>query len=93
MPRLDVHPTPGRRRLGYVVNVQAELLDHLASRVVVPLLPEAAAAKAISELDPVFEIEGGPRSGDTGDCEYPIARTEAGSGVACAGTRRDYAGA
>jgi len=58
MPRLDVHPMPGRRSLGYVVNVQADLLDHLASRVVVPLLLEASAPKPISELNPVFEIKG-----------------------------------
>jgi toxin CcdB len=59
MPRLDVHPMPGLRSQGYVVNVQADLLDHLASRVVVPLLPEAGAPKAISELNPVFDIQGG----------------------------------
>ncbi|HEY0265439.1 MAG TPA: CcdB family protein, partial [Rhizomicrobium sp.] len=57
MARLDVHPMPGRGA-GYVLDVQAELLSHLATRVVVPLLPEAAAPRPISELNPVFEIDG-----------------------------------
>lgn len=58
MARLDVHPMPGKGREGYVVDVQAELLSHLATRTVVPLLPEAAAPRPISELNPVFEILG-----------------------------------
>lgn len=58
MARLDVHPMPGKGREGYVVDVQADLLSHLATRTVVPLLPEEAAPKPISELNPVFEIGG-----------------------------------
>lgn len=57
MARLDVHPMPGEGE-GYVVDVQAELLGHLSTRVVVPLLPEEKAARPISELNPIFEIEG-----------------------------------
>lgn len=56
MARLDVHPMPGLGRAGYVLDVQADLLSHLATRVVVPLLPEGSAPKPISELNPVFEI-------------------------------------
>ncbi len=56
MPRLDVHPMP-RKGEGYVVDVQADLLYHLATRTVVPLLPEATAPKPISELNPIFEIQ------------------------------------
>ena len=59
MPRLDVYPTPGRGG-GYVVDVQASLLDSLATRAVIPLLPEAAAPPALRDLNPVFEIEGAP---------------------------------
>ncbi|WP_428375343.1 CcdB family protein [Lichenicoccus sp.] len=58
MARLDIHPMPGGGA-GYVVNVQADLLTHLSTRVVVPLLPEATSSSPISELNPVFEIEGG----------------------------------
>ena len=58
MARLDVHPMPGANRAGYVVDVQAELLSHLATRTVVPLLPERAAPPPITDLNPVFEIGG-----------------------------------
>jgi toxin CcdB len=58
MAGLDVHPTPGQGRTGYVVDVQARLLDHLATRAVVPLVPQAGAPAPIRELNPVFEIEG-----------------------------------
>lgn len=58
MARLDVHPMPGRALAGDVLNVQADLLAQLATRIVVPLLPEDAAPKPISELNPIFEIGG-----------------------------------
>jgi len=51
MARLDVHPMPGAAPVSYVLNVQADLLSHLATRTVVPLKP-------ISDLNPIFEIEG-----------------------------------
>ncbi len=57
MAHLDVHPMPGGSE-GYVLDVQAELLSHLATHVVVPLLPEAAAPRPISELNPVLEVAG-----------------------------------
>ena len=58
MPRLDVYPMPGKGRDGYVVDVQADLLSHLATRIVVPLLSEDTAPRPITELNPVFEILG-----------------------------------
>src|ERR1700683_4126284 len=57
MARLDVYPTPGRRSAGYVVDVQSDLLSDLASRVVVPLLPETET-RAASRLNPTFDIDG-----------------------------------
>lgn len=45
MARLDVYSLPGERRAGYIVDVQADLLSHLATRVVVPLLLEKEAPK------------------------------------------------
>jgi len=63
MARLDVHPMPGDAREdevrdGYVVDMQAGLLSHLATRTVLPLLLERTAPKPISELNPVFDIDG-----------------------------------
>jgi toxin CcdB len=57
MARHDVHPMPGKGE-GYVVDVQADLLAHLVTRTVVPLLPEDVAPKPIHELNPVFDIHG-----------------------------------
>ena len=57
MARFDVHQMPGRG-VGYVLDVQADLLSELATRVVVPLLPEDAAPKPLSDLNPAFEIDG-----------------------------------
>jgi toxin CcdB len=58
MPRFDVYPMPGRGGRGYILDVQAELLDHLGTRVVVPLLPKDAAPPPIEELNPIFDIDG-----------------------------------
>lgn len=60
MARLDVHPMPGKGGHGYVLDVQAALLDHLATRAVVPLVPLAGAPTPIKELNPVFDIDGEP---------------------------------
>jgi toxin CcdB len=37
MPRLDVHAMPAGRKAGYLLDVQADLLSGLSTRVVVPL--------------------------------------------------------
>ena len=61
MARLDVYPMPGRSAgRGYVVDVQARLLDHLATRAVVPLLPQTAGPPPIRDLNPMFDIDGVP---------------------------------
>ncbi len=57
MARHDVHPMPGKGD-GYVIDVQADLLAQLATRTVVPLLPEDGAPTPINDLNPVFEIRG-----------------------------------
>ncbi len=54
MARLDVYPVPGKSRGRYVVDVRANLLSHLATRIVMPLLPEDVAPKPIRDLNPVF---------------------------------------
>jgi toxin CcdB len=58
MARLDVYPTPGKSGVGYVVDVQADILSGLATRVVVPLIPESALSIIAQDLNPVFVIEG-----------------------------------
>ena len=60
MARLDVYPMPGKRGHMYVLDVQAELLSHLSTRAVVPLMKLADGPMPIRELNPVFEIEGNP---------------------------------
>jgi toxin CcdB len=56
MARLDVYPMPGKASVGYVLDVQANLLSHLATRTVVPILPENGAPKPITDLNPIFRI-------------------------------------
>ena len=60
MGRFDVYPTPGRGGLGYVLDVQADLLKSLRTRVVVPLLPPDAAPKPARSLNPAFLINARP---------------------------------
>jgi toxin CcdB len=56
MPRYDVYPAP--EAAGYLLDVQADLLYGLNTRVVVPLLPEDSAPRPARILNPVFEIGG-----------------------------------
>ena len=44
--------------VGYLLDVQSDLLDIARTRVVVPLLPAGKVPPAIPRLHPVFEIEG-----------------------------------
>ena len=55
MARFDVHP--GARGRGYLLDCQADVLSHLETRVVVPLLP-ATGLPTASRLNPVFEVAG-----------------------------------
>ncbi len=56
MAKYDVHAFPSGE--GLVLDVQAELLDHLITCVVVPLLSRATAPQPAARLNPVFEING-----------------------------------
>jgi toxin CcdB len=60
MARFHIYPMPGQDRRGYVIDVQANLLDDLKTRAVVPLLSEAASPKPMRNLNPVFIVEGRP---------------------------------
>lgn len=54
MARFDVYANPGG--MGYVLDVQADVLDLLNTRIVVPLLPVSVAPAPARRLNPVFEI-------------------------------------
>lgn len=43
---------------GYLLNVQADVNDHFATRVVVPLFLVGEIAEFARTLNPVFEVEG-----------------------------------
>lgn len=47
-----------RSEPGYLLDCQADLLNQLNTRFVVPLLPARAAPKPAARLNPVFELEG-----------------------------------
>jgi toxin CcdB len=54
MAQFDLYRLDG----SLVMDVQAELLDRLSTRVVVPLLPEPEAPRSANRLNPIFTIEG-----------------------------------
>ncbi|MBC7699670.1 CcdB family protein [Aquabacterium sp.] len=56
MPRFCVHANP--EGPGYLLDVQANLLSHLNTRMVVPLLPKTSAPAPAQTLNPTFEIGG-----------------------------------
>lgn len=56
MPRFDLYRRRGEP--GYLLDVQADHLDYLPTRVVVPLLPPAAALPAIRDLTPLLTVDG-----------------------------------
>jgi toxin CcdB len=56
--RFDVYSTPGTGGIGYVLDVQSNLLQELGTRVVVPLLPAKAPPKPARGLNPAFKIDG-----------------------------------
>lgn len=58
MARFDVHANPGG--IGYVLDVQADVLDGLNTRIVVPLLPVAQAPLPAKRLNPLFLIGAEP---------------------------------
>lgn len=59
MPRYDLDRSPDNVD-HYVLDVQAELLNPLNTRVVVPLLPRQVAPVPARQLNPVFDIGGQP---------------------------------
>jgi toxin CcdB len=58
MSRFDVYPHPDAD--GFLLDVQADILSLLKTRVVVPLMPQDGAPKPMDRLNPVFEVRGKP---------------------------------
>lgn len=56
MSRFAVYRNPDGD--GYLLDVQADLLSHLNTRIVVPLLPRDVAPTPAKVLNPVFEVDG-----------------------------------
>ena len=55
MARFDIYANP--TVAGYLLDVQADLLDGLNTRLVVPLMPVGAAPPAAKWLNPIFDIQ------------------------------------
>ena len=60
MARFDVYENAAGP--GYLVDVQADLLSPLNTRVVIPLLPADIAPARAARLNPEFEVRGLPCS-------------------------------
>jgi toxin CcdB len=58
MPRFHVYKSPESD--GYLLDLQANLLSHLNTRVVVPLMPANSGLKPAKVLNPIFSVEGAP---------------------------------
>jgi toxin CcdB len=56
MARFTVYRNPNGA--GYLLDVQANILNHLNTRMVVPLLPLTSAPQPAKTLNPVFDIAG-----------------------------------
>ena len=59
MAQFDVYENPNHaslKSIPYLLDVQTDLLDNLATRVVVPLVASAAMPKPGRQLNPVFII-------------------------------------
>ena len=54
MARYVVYANPDSS--GYLLNVQADLLDNLSTRLVVPMMPVGASPPVLKRLNPIFDI-------------------------------------
>ncbi len=58
MPQFDLYRNPRSDDYPLLLDVQAELLARLGTRVVVPLAPRESYEQAISRLNPTSTIDG-----------------------------------
>jgi toxin CcdB len=91
MAQFDVYlnPNPGTRKvIPYLLDVQADLLDGLATRVVVPLVDADEMAVAARYLNPQFKVKGASVVMSTAELAGVSARS-LGEKVASLKNRRD----
>jgi toxin CcdB len=55
MARYDVYANPDCS--GYLLDVQADLLDSLSTRLVLPMMPIEASPPVLKRLNPIFDIQ------------------------------------
>jgi toxin CcdB len=86
MARFDVHRLVGSR--GYVLDVQADHLAALPSRIVVPLRPPGPGLPPIGDLNPVLAVDGRDHAMMT---HYltAVPRKDLGAPVASVAAQRD----
>jgi toxin CcdB len=63
MAQFDIYENPHEKtneRIPYFLDVQAELLADLATRVVVPLVSATVMGNAVKHLNPRFVVQGVP---------------------------------
>ena len=61
MAQFDVYQNPNEetnQTVPYLLDLQADLLDNLATRVVVPLVAATLIGRAVKHLNPRFKIKG-----------------------------------
>ncbi len=61
MAQFDVYLNPNphtRKIIPYLLDVQADLLDALATRVVAPLILEKETGSVVGQLNPQFKVKG-----------------------------------
>ena len=77
MPRFDVYPTPlldEKRHTPYWLDVQADHLDGLATRVVVPLRKVTAGGSLKQRLNPALDVDGTAVFADIANiASYPVS--------------------
>ena len=89
--QFDVYRNPdpiSRKTIPYLLDIQAELLADLATRVVVPLIVSGSFAKPARILNPVFSIEDHGVVMSTQELAG-VSRSELGDRVANLASERD----
>lgn len=91
MAQFDVYLNPNtatRKAIPYLLDVQADLLDTLATRVVVPLILAEEMGLAARHLNPQFKVKGVAVVMSTAELAG-VALRSLGDKVASLKTRRD----
>ena len=91
MAQFDVYLNPNpdtRKAIPYLLDVQADLLDTLATRVVAPLVRAEAMGAAARQLNPQFKIKGAAVVMSTAELAG-VANRSLGDKVASLKNKRD----